>query len=1072
MSHRFALYLLCGVTLAVPAWAQKKNDQLPERSEAEILKTVTLPEGYEATVFAKPPFGGGYPTSVSAAVDGTIFVAVDENGSLGRDRNEPGKAHGRVVRLRDTKGTGHADEIKTFCEVESPRGVIWDGPKGNGPGVLYVMHPPNLTAYYDDDGDGKADRQEDILTGLGFDLGFRGADHTTNGCRLAIDGFIYIAMGDYGCINAKGKDGKTLTHRGGGIVRIRPDGTGLELVVEGTRNIYDVSVSPKLDIFTRDNTNDGGGWNDRLSFHPPGAHMGYPMLFKNFNEDMIETMADYGGGSPCGSLWMDEPGLPRGLFTVEWGVGGIFYHDDLEPNGAGFKLKKAETNDARPAWIRPATQQKKWLALTRPTDMDVDASGHIFITSWEGATFNFNGPYAGYVLEVKKKDAPQVKLPDLTGDDTQLLLGLFSDSAVLRQAAQREFVRRAKDDKTASGIGMMIGMALGNEKVRPSIEQKVAALYTAVQVKHKVSPGGPAAPLMLLKDPDHVEFVLRALADYADKPEEVPSNLFLPWLSDLNPRNREAAIIALHRLHKTDAAQAILPLVADPDPILAHIAFRALRDLQGGQVCLNALDSADDKVKPGALKALYGIYDPKVVDGLIQRLPGAQGDLRRGILNALCRLANQDAPYESPTVWWSTRPDTTGPTYQPIPWSETDKISAALKKALDGSNADDSKWLVQRMYQCKVAFPGLVELMLAKAGSDTPAKLTAIEGMVRNDKSMPPEAINALKEITGNDKEAPELRVRALRIFVANAENGTVFPGAIEAFAPLAGHDLPDAKLTQVFEDYTRGGHNAKWVNDYNRYLHGTDAAKRQLAATVLVNLATGRVGRENEREAAKKAVEKSFDKPETAAALLTAIARSGAKPLAELVKANLNNPNNAVAEAALFAYQKLGLKDTGAPQKLIGSMGYDEIFAAVQKGGDAKEGQQMFLKAGCIACHTINPDEPPKGPILSAVAKIYDRAALTESILKPSAKIAQGFESQWFKTKKGEQIEGFVTREGGDSVDVRNIAGQSVTLEKADIAERGKRDKSIMPEGLLNAFTTADLQNLLAWLESLRNAK
>ncbi|MEP6671027.1 MAG: c-type cytochrome [Chthoniobacter sp.] len=1068
MSHRFALLFLCGIALALPARAQK----LPERTEAEILKTVTLPEGYEATVFAKPP-QGGYPTSVSAAVDGTIFVAIDENGSLGRDRNEPGKAHGRVVRMRDTKGDGHADEFKTFCEVESPRGVIWDGPKGNGPGVLYVMHPPNLTAYYDDDGDGQADRQEDILTGLGFDLGFRGADHTTNGCRLAIDGFIYIAMGDYGCINARGKDGTTLTHRGGGVVRIRPDGTGLELVVEGTRNIYDVAVSPTLDIFTRDNTNDGGGWNDRLSFHPPGAHMGYPFLFKNFGEDMIDTLADFGGGSPCGSLWLDEPGLPKGLFTVEWGVGGIFYHDDLVPNGAGFKLNNATTNDPKPAYLRPATPQKKWLTLTRPTDMDVDASSRLYITSWEGATFNFNGPFAGYVLRVVKKGQPAVTVPDLaTGGDDAVLGALFSDSNVLRQAAQREFVRRAKDADKAANIGLMLGMAMGNEKLPLTTEQRVAALYTAVQMKHKVSPGGPAAPLLLLKHADLVEFVLRAMADYADKPEEVPSDIFTPYLTNKNPRNRMAALVALRRLHKVDAAQAILPLVADEDPIIDHLAFRALRELKASQVCLTALDSADEKVKPGALKALYGIYEPTVVDGLIQRLPGAQGELRRGILNALCRLANQDAPYEDPKVWWSTRPDTTGPVYQPIAWSETDKISAALKTALDASNADDSKWLVARMYQCKVAFPGLVELMLAKAGSDTPAKLTAIEGMVRNDKSMPPEAIKALQEITGNDQEAPELRVRALRIFVANAENGGVFPGAVEAFAPLAGHDLPDAKLTQVFEDFSRGGHNAKWVGDYSRFLHGTDAAKRQLAAIVLVNLATGRVGRDNEREAAKNAVTKSFDKPETAAALLTAIARTGAKPFAEQVKANLNNPNNAVAEAALFAYQKLGLKDTGAPTQIIGSMKYDALFAAVQKGGDAKEGQQMFLKAGCIACHTINADEPPKGPILGAVVKIYDRAALTESILKPSAKIAQGFESQWFKTKKGEQIEGFVTREGGDSVDVRNIAGQAMTLEKADITERGKRDVSIMPEGLLNSFTPADLQNLLAWLESLRAAK
>ena len=75
-------------------------------------------------------------------------------------------------------------------------------------------------------------------------------------------------------------------------------------------------------------------------------------------------------------------------------------------------------------------------------------------------------------------------------------------------------------------------------------------------------------------------------------------------------------------------------------------------------------------------------------------------------------------------------------------------------------------------------------------------------------------------------------------------------------------------------------------------------------------------------------------------------------------------------------------------------------------------------------------------------------------------------------KTKKGEQVEGFITREGGDSVDVRNVAGQVVTLEKGDITERGKRDTSMMPEGLFNAFTPADLANLLAFLESLREAK
>jgi hypothetical protein len=188
-------------------------------------------------------------------------------------------------------------------------------------------------------------------------------------------------------------------------------------------------------------------------------------------------------------------------------------------------------------------------------------------------------------------------------------------------------------------------------------------------------------------------------------------------LNDPNPRVRSSAISALRRLRAGDAAPHLLPLVADADPIVSHLAVRALSELKASQVCLTALDSSDDKVKPGALHALCGIYDPAVVDGLTTRLAGSKGELRRGILNALCRLANQEAPYTDPKVWWGTRPDTTGPVYQPIAWSETEKITAALKAALDHSSNDDARWLVQRMYQTKVNYPGLVELMLAKAGT-------------------------------------------------------------------------------------------------------------------------------------------------------------------------------------------------------------------------------------------------------------------------------------------------------------------------------------------------------------------
>ena len=50
----------------------------------------------------------------------------------------------------------------------------------------------------------------------------RGVDHTTNGIRMGIDGWIYIAIGDFGFVDATGTDGTKLMMYGGGIIRSAP----------------------------------------------------------------------------------------------------------------------------------------------------------------------------------------------------------------------------------------------------------------------------------------------------------------------------------------------------------------------------------------------------------------------------------------------------------------------------------------------------------------------------------------------------------------------------------------------------------------------------------------------------------------------------------------------------------------------------------------------------------------------------------------------------------------------------------------------------------------------------------
>jgi putative heme-binding domain-containing protein len=61
------------------------------------------------------------------------------------------------------------------------------------------------------------------------------------------------------------------------------------------------------------------------------------------------------------------------------------------------------------------------------------------------------------------------------------------------------------------------------------------------------------------------------------------------------------------------------------------------------------------------------------------------------------------------------------------------------------------------------------------------------------------------------------------------------------------------------------------------------------------------------------------------------------------------------------------------------------------------------------------------------------------------------------------------VTREAGDEIEFRNATGVSAVLRKQDIDRRGKRDSSVMPEGLVGNLTPQELAGLLAYLESLK---
>src|SRR5919198_1768291 len=366
--------------------------------EQELLQQTKAPDAFKVTVFAGPP-AAMYPTCLASASNGALFVCVDPNLSLSQN-----KGVGRIVRLMDDDGDGHADRYSVFAEMDSPRGIVFDGR------TLYVMHPPTLTAYRDTNGDGIADEADDLVRGLGFDLSFRGADHSTNQLALGIDGWLYVAVGDYGYQHAVGKDGTTIRHRGGSVVRVRPDGTGLEIYAVGTRNIYDVAVDPFLRVYTRDNTNDGDGWDTRPHYIPSFAHLGYPLYYKNFPEEHMPSLHDYGAGAGTGAMWAHDARLPDGfnnnLYTGDWTLNKVFRHT-LTRKGASFDIT-----------------QNDFLSIPHPADMVIDEQSNIYVASLVGGTFTYVGDTVGAVVRVsyaaKPNAARRAPVESALGNDALL----------------------------------------------------------------------------------------------------------------------------------------------------------------------------------------------------------------------------------------------------------------------------------------------------------------------------------------------------------------------------------------------------------------------------------------------------------------------------------------------------------------------------------------------------------------------------------------------------------------------------------------------------------------------------
>jgi putative membrane-bound dehydrogenase-like protein len=699
----------------------------PRQSGPESEKRfppLLVPSGFKVTLFACDPLIE-YPSVLSIGPrPGSVFLAHDYMTGLGTKIERQDE----IRLVEDTDGDGYADKSTLYAGgFNSIQGLAFHA------GTVWAMHAPFLTALRDTDGDGVADERKDLLRGLGWPPE-KAPDrlHCANGVVPAHDGWLYLALGDRGC-DVERPEGDRLVLNGGGILRCRPDGRDLHVFATGLRNIYDLALDEALNVFTRDNENDGGAYKIRVCHSFFGADHGYPYLYEERPEEALAPLADLGLGSSAGVACYLEQAFPaeyRGnLISCEWGRSVV--RSRLEPAGSGFGPVK-EIEFAAGAAADPYG--------FKPTDLVVDRDGSLLVSDWcdgqrprrgRGRVYRISAgaqkPAAGldsesYHVRVAAQESAAV--PDLRKTLAAGRLG-----ALGRMHAVWAIARSTEPDRLEVLLGLV--KSDPDPRVRVQAVRAVADLADPVLVHHRLeAPRGDA---------------------------EVAERLGMLTLREQDPRVLREICIALGRLRWSGAAEKFMVDPSALDPAFAHAIAWTLRR-SGDWGAILALPN-----RSLALRAIAGQAEPGLAD-ILMGLVDQEKDpaRRREYADLLARVHRKPGPW----VYWGFRP---GP--RPAnteAWERTEAIGWALNRLLADPDRAVRLSTLRRMQREKV--PVLLEALVnwLRFGERDPECVAAIleslrerpaaevrelaEGIVRDDRHAPPNRLAALDlEVRGLD---------------------------------------------------------------------------------------------------------------------------------------------------------------------------------------------------------------------------------------------------------------------------------------------------------------------------------
>ena len=415
------------------------------------------------------------PTGLTADQRGRLFVV--EAHTHARKRDYAGPAGDRILMFDDTNEDGLLDRPQVFADgLRNALAIAF-----SGDGDLYVVQMKSVVVLKDEDGDGKSDTRQPILT-------VETDNNNHHGVLLGLafdnENRAHISLGNIGgsAYSIVGSDRTAVTGQGdtGLIIRCRADGSNVERFAQGFWNPPELKFDLAGRLLVTDNDPDARGPN-RVLHVIQGGRYGYQARFGGsglhpycaWNGELAGTLPMLAGvgEAPVGLLVCSTSALPaeyaNDLLVSVWGTNEVVrVHTRRQGTSLVGEVEPLVVGDVH----------------FRPTSITTTTDGTVYIADWADRRYPVHGKGRIWRLATKtgvRSLRPKSPFSKINSDPAELRLRRLRNAHSGGDFHQLVAAATNHDPFLASTAISTLG--------KPEFRDQVVELCKADRVSHRLA---------------------------------------------------------------------------------------------------------------------------------------------------------------------------------------------------------------------------------------------------------------------------------------------------------------------------------------------------------------------------------------------------------------------------------------------------------------------------------------------------------------------------------------------------------------------------------------------------------